>query len=136
MDQLLTLSYYFAPYPNPNFQFSKITLAICALILVAGIALIFFRKKMGSSKQQKWIRLYGKRLVNMGILGLALLFFREVGIPYFSMRIWWVVWLILLIAFSVLAVKHAIKAKNQVTVVKPKAEDPRTKYLPKRKKRK
>jgi len=136
MNQLFTFSYWLNTIPGANFQFSKITLGVSVAILIAGGALWFYRKKMGKSRHKKWVRTYSVRLINLGILALGLLFVREVGIPFLSMRLWWLVWLIFLFLFSFLALKSYRKVKNRPVVVKSKKTDPRAKYLPKKKKRK
>lgn len=136
MNSFLTFRYYFDPYPNLDFQYSTLTLVVSLLVLILGIALLIYRKKLQKSPHKKWTRDYGKRLINLGIWALALLFFREMGMPYFSMRIWWLVWLILLLGFSLSATRQGRKAKAKPLVIVPQALDAREKYLPKKKKRK
>lgn len=136
MNPFLTLHYYFNPYPGSGFQFSKIILAGCLVVFLLGIFILFYRKKKAQPRHKKWIQTYGKRIINMAIVALGLLFVREVGIPYFSMRLWWGIWAIMLLIFSFMALKQFRKANRLTLEIKPKAQDPRAKYLPKKKKHK
>lgn len=134
MDRFLTLRYYFVPLPDPNFQFTKITLAIGILLIVIGFVAGRYRKKKLQDKvARKILKPYPGILTRYGFYVLALLLFREQGIPYLSMRIWWFVLLALfLYRFIKLTMTYKTRYKTRTTRLhQNQATD---KYLPKRKK--
>ncbi|MBN1258973.1 hypothetical protein JXA05_04430 [Candidatus Peregrinibacteria bacterium] len=90
MERFLTLSYYFNRLPDPDFQYTKVTLTIGVFLVLAGFALAFFRRKyLKNEIWKKVIRKYPSLLRTYGFLALLLLLFREAGIPYLSMRFLW-----------------------------------------------
>ncbi len=133
MERFLTLKYYFIPLPDPNFQFTKITLGIGLLLLLLGFALGYLRKKrIKDSITKKILKPYPGKLKLYGFFVLLLLVFREQGIPYLSMRLWW---FILLGLFLYNAIKLAITyqkdyANREKKINKNKSN---SKYLPKKK---
>lgn len=135
MNQLFTLSYWFTGYPNSSFNYTIITFVVSALIILAGLGIMMYRKKIKQSRHRSWMRSYSRRLINLGIVALFLLFFREVGIPYLSMRFLWVLWLIVVVIVSVVAFKQYKKATERAVTTVAKPKDPRAKYLPKKKKK-
>ena len=136
MDKLLTLQYYFAVRPSPDFNFTKITLAIGLLFFIGGIALNFYRKKYLQQNKilKKILRAYPGLLQTYGLIILALLLIREVGIPYLSMRIWWIV-LIAFIIYSITQFLLKFKKKYHSLTIKAQKRTKQNKYLPKKKKR-
>lgn len=93
MERLLTFQYYFTPRPDPNFAYTKMTLGILALLIVGALALKLLRKyKVKDEIWKKILRPYPLRLFNFSLALLLLLLFRETGIPYLSMRLWWGLW--------------------------------------------
>ena len=133
MDQFLTLQYYFAPLPNPDFQFTKLTLLIGLLLILSGIALSIYRKRyLKDAIAKKIIKIYPSRLKIYGFLVLVLLIFREQGIPYLSMRLWWFV---LLAFFLYTFLKFAFSYKKEYSRRKNRVgkNAKKHKYLPKKK---
>ena len=135
MNRILTLQYYFTPRTDPNFQYTKFTLAIVILFILGGLAITIYRKKyLKNPIAKKIIRSAPKLLQRYGTILLVLLLFREAGIPYFSMRIWWFLFmfalLISIIRFSLNAKKEYAKRLHTVKKV-----DIKVKYLPKKKKK-
>ena len=133
MDRFLTLRYYFIPLPDSNFQFTKITLAIGLLLLAAGLALSIYRKKYFKDPiGKKILKKYPGHLYTYGFLILMLLAFREQGIPYLSMRLWWFVLLAcFLYTFGKLALNYKRDHKKRVTRKNQNTKN--HKYLPKKK---
>ena len=133
MERLLTFQYYFTPRPDPDFQFTKITLILIALFFVAGIAVKIYRKKYAKDQiVKKMIKRYPGRLFMFGTTLLFLLLVREAGIPFVSMRIWWFVLTIYIIYW---AVKIMINFKKEyIRRMKQAGRHAiRAKYLPKKK---
>lgn len=111
MDRLLTFQYYFTPRPDPNFAYTKVTLGLVALLIVGALALKLLRKhKLKDDIWKKIIRPIPPRLFNFGLALLLLLLFRETGIPYLSMRLWWVLWGVL---FLYVLLKLLFGCKNE-----------------------
>lgn len=133
MERFLSLRYYFIPLPDPNFQFTKLTLAIGLLLILLGALFGFYHKKyMKDPIAKKILKIYPGRLRLYGFLVLLLLIFREQGIPYLSMRLWWFVLLaFFLYTFLKLAFNYKKEyAKRQERVKKNAGK---LKYLPKKK---
>ncbi|MBI5422399.1 hypothetical protein HZA44_04670 [Candidatus Peregrinibacteria bacterium] len=111
MDKFLTLSYYLSARPDPNFQFTKLTLLIVFVLLAGAMAIkIIRRKKVKDEVQKKLLKRFPGPLFGFATALLALLVFRETGIPLFSMRIWWIA---LLVAFVVWAVKALLAYRKE-----------------------
>ncbi len=133
MERFLSLRYYFIPLPDPNFQFTKLTLLIGLLLLLSGFALGIYRKKyLKDEIARKILRIYPGRLRLYGFLILLLLVVREQGIPYLSMRIWWfVVLAFFLYTFVGLGLKY--KKEYERRLGRAKKNKTKAKYLPKKK---
>ncbi|MBU0706188.1 hypothetical protein KJ657_04345 [Patescibacteria group bacterium] len=133
MDRFLHLKYYFIPLPDPNFQFTKLTILIGLLMILAGIALGIYRKKyLKDPIARKILKIYPGRLRLFGFLVLLLLIFREQGIPYLSMRLWWFVILIMFL-YSFLKLAFSYKKEYSRRKERVKKNISRHKYLPKKK---
>lgn len=134
MERFLTLRYYFIPLPDPNFQFTKLTLLIGALLILCGFALGIYRKKhLKDQIARKILKPYPGLLRTYGLLVLVLLICREMGIPYLSMRLWWFVLLAFFLKSSIkLGFGYRSQYAKRSQQAKKKAS--RDKYLPKKKK--
>ncbi len=132
MSNLLTLHYYFQFRPDPDFNFSKITLGVALGLIIIGVVWEFYRRKMKDKIARKILRQYPAKLMRYGIIAGFLLVFREYGLPYLSMRIWWVV-LLAFMAFNgiklLLTYKKQYKERSERIKKSPKID----KYLPKKK---
>lgn len=115
MERFLNLHYYFAPLPDPNFQFTKLTLLIGVLLLLLGFASGIYRKKyLKDNISKKILKPYPGQLRLYGLLILFLLVCREMGVPYLSMRLWWFVILaFFLFTFIKLAITFRKKYRNR-----------------------
>ncbi len=134
MERLLTLQFYFTPRPDPNFQFTKITLVFIALFFVVGIVIRIYRKKYSKDQiVKKMIKRYPGRLFTFGTVLLFLLLVRESGIPFLSMRFWWFALLIFVIYWAVKILIN-FKKKYMRRMKQAGSHAVRAKYLPKRKK--
>ena len=134
MNRLLTLEFYFTPLPDPNFQYTKITIIIALVLILAGFALSYYRKKkIKKVLLKKMLRRYPGQLKTFALLILILLLVRESGIPYLSMRIWWFA---LLLSFLYLFIKFLIsfKKKYRKRLNQASKREIAKKYIPKRKK--
>ncbi len=134
MNKFLSLSYYFERYPNPDFQYTKIVLAIGIILFLAGVGLSIYRKKyLKDAISKKILRKYPWKLEVFGALVLFFLFVREQGIPYLSMRIWWAILaLFFLYTFIKLAITYKKDYKKRAGRLQRNSDF--NKYLPKKKK--
>lgn len=133
MERFFNLQYYLTPLPDPNFQYTKLTLLIGCFLFLAGLALGIYRKKyLKDPIAKKILKIYPNRLKLYGFLVLLLLIFREQGIPYLSMRLWWFV---LLAFFLYTFIGLALKYKNEYAkrVSRAKKNQSKAKYLPRKK---
>ncbi len=133
MERFLNLRYYFIPIPDPNFQFTKLTLLIGVLLILMGFALGIYKKRyLKNSIIKKILKIYPGKLRLYGFLVLLLLVFREQGIPYLSMRLWWFV---LLAFFLYTFLKLAFSFKKEYARRKEREEKniSKRKYFPKKK---
>jgi hypothetical protein len=133
MDKFLNISYYFSARPDPNFQFTKLTLLVAGLFLLAALAIRVWRRKYAKDEVlRKILKRYPGPLVSFSLALLVLLLFREGGIPLFSMRIWWV---ILIALFAYWAVRNLLGLKKEYSERKTQLHhhQAQAKYLPKKK---
>ncbi len=90
MERFLTFSYYFTSRPDPNFGYTKLVVGGIALLFAASLALRVYRKRVCQDEvKRKVLRRYPGMLQNYATILLALLLFRETGMPWLSMRFWW-----------------------------------------------
>jgi len=133
MDRFLSLKYFFTPRPDPNFQFTKLILAIGLILLIAGIVLAVYRKKyLKNQIIKKMIRKYPGHLKTYGLLVLILLLVRETGIPFLSMRIWWFV-LAAFFLYSFFKFLFTFKKEYKKRLRQAEKQGLANKYLPKKK---
>lgn len=134
MNQFLDYKYYLHTHPNPDFRFTTITAGIILGLILLGIIWGYYRKKVMKDKvARKILRPYPGKLINYGLMFGVLLLVREAGIPYFSMRLWWV---ILIVIFLYQMIKLAVTYSSEYekrTKQAPKGV-PVDKYMPKKKK--
>ena len=133
MERFLTLKYYFIPLPDPNFQFTKLTLGIGLLLIIFGfVSAYYLKKKLKDPVSKKILKGYPGKLKIYGFLTLFLLIVREQGIPYLSMRIWW---FILLASFMYAFIRLGLNYRKeyQERSERLKKNMTKKKYLPKKK---
>ena len=133
MDKFLTLSYYFSARPDPDFHFTKLTLLVAGLFLVAALAIRIWRRRYAKDEVlQKMLKRYPGPLVTVSLALLVLLLFREGGIPLFSMRIWWI---LLIVIFATWAVRNVLGLNKEYQDRKKQLNhhQAQAKYLPKKK---
>ena len=135
MNKLLT--YIFYPNPgNASLTSPKaLTLIIlCALMVLASFGIKYWRSRLKNPVTKKLSRSWARASFWFGVIGIILAYSRIESISYVSMRLWWVVWLVALGAYLFIQYK-LFGARYYEVLPKEKTEDPREKYLPRRKKR-
>ena len=135
MSKFLDLHYYFARLPDIDFRYTKISLALGLLLVIAGFALAYYRRKyMGDEIWKKIIRKYPGMLRTYGLLILLLLLFRETGIPYLAMRFWWFL-LGAFFLYHLLKFAFTCKKEYRTRLQQAVKHSVGKQYLPKKKKR-
>lgn len=132
------LTYLFWPNPPaPSYQNPKImVLLLVSLVFLAGsFAIKHWRKKQTSSVTKKLSRTWPGAALWFGLIGLFLTICRVEGISYLSMRVWWGVWAAGLLLFAFFQFKMFRMRNYEVLPQEQVAEDPKDKYLPKKKKK-
>jgi hypothetical protein len=133
MDKFLSLKYFFTPRPDPNFQFTKLVFAVGLILLIAGILLGIYRKRyLKNEILRKLIKKYPGQLRTYGIFALILLLARETGIPFLSMRIWWVI-LAAFFIYSLLKFLFTFRGEYKKRLRQAEKQGLTNKYLPKKK---
>lgn len=131
------LSYIFWPrppatgYDSPKIQ---AVLALCFALVIASFLLKKWRKRLKNPVTKKLSRSWSSACVWFGVIGLLLSVSRAEDISYMSMRFWWVVWVACL-AFYLYVQIRLFKARHYERIPTVQEEDPREKYLPKRKRK-
>lgn len=94
---LLTLGFWFNPMAVPFMPWLERALPIAlAFIGLAGlVAMIFARYGKGIEKdvRKMWMRI-GSAAVSAGVLGGIMFFFHWQRVPYLTMRVYWLLWLV------------------------------------------
>lgn len=98
MQNLFTLSFWFSLYPPALTPWAiRVMLVVFTALLIVGIAGKIYSIK---TKLEKWTRRAvdkaSSMLITMGVLGLLLFLFSYQQIPVLSMRLGYIIWLIIL----------------------------------------
>lgn len=133
MNQFLV--YLFWPNPgNAGYDSPKVIvlMAICALMILGSFALSFWRNRKASPAMRKISKSWSSILFWFGLVGLILAVARVEQIQYVSMRFIWALWLAALIFAGYLQLR-IYRNRYYEVIPATKTVDPRSKYLPKRK---
>ena len=87
---------------------------------------------MHNTRTKKLTRTWSPLFFWFGIIGFFLIACRAEGISYLSMRFWWVLWIGAGVLFFLFQYKQYV-TRNYEVIPKESADDPRGKYLPKKK---
>lgn len=130
------LTYIFWPNPPvPSYSNPKVMgLILVGFVLVAvSFGIKRWRKNQASAMTRKLSRSWSISMLWFGIVVLFLVVCRVEGISYISMRFWWIVWAISFLVYVLIQWKM-FRIRNYEVVPKEKTpEDPKEKYLPKKK---
>ncbi len=134
MQQILV--YLFWPNPgNATYGSPKslMLMVVCGLLVLGSIAIRMWRRRTQSGTLRKLSKSWSTAAFWFGITGFVLIVSRAEQIQYLSMRVLWVVWILLALLYLYLQMRVFRSRYYQVmpTVV---SVDPREKYLPKSKK--
>lgn len=130
------LSYIFWPNPPaPYYSDTKVVVvvSVCIALVVCSFLIKRWRKTLDNAVTRKLSRSWAASSLWFGLVGLFLAVCRVEGISYLSMRLWWFVWAISAVCIVGFQVKM-YRTRHYELVPQEKAqEDPREKYLPKKK---
>lgn len=131
------LTYLFWPNPaNASYSSPKalVLLIFCALLILGSIAIGQWRKRSRNPITKKLSRSWPSAAFWFGFVGLGLVVARVEQIGYVSMRLWWVVW-IGAFAFYLWLQIRLWRARHYEVIPGARTEDPRTQYLPGKKRK-
>ncbi|HLD32540.1 MAG TPA: hypothetical protein VJB10_03050 [Candidatus Peribacteraceae bacterium] len=130
-------SYVFWPRP-PIVGYDNIKLQIllllCSLCIVASFGIRHWRRRQQNPVTRKLSRSWAGAALWFGIVGLVLAVSRAEDISYVSMRFWWVLWACAF-AFYLYVQVRLFRARHYEKLPAESIDDPRQKYLPRKKKR-
>ncbi|MDD5469844.1 MAG: hypothetical protein PHO92_03555 [Candidatus Peribacteraceae bacterium] len=127
-------------YPNPGsvaFTNPKALtlLIVCAVMVVASFFLRRWRTRLGNPVTRRLSRSWPTASFWFGLTGCFLVFSRMESISYVSIRFLWVLWAVFLALYLIVQVR-VFRARHYEVLPAQRTEDPRSRYLPKRKKKK
>ncbi len=129
--QLVTLSFWFTlrPAPMQSGLVRGLLIAVPLLLIAFAVALPLLRR---AGVQWVFVR-KGSKVVawaaTLGLLAALFTFSRFEGIPFFAMRMWWVLWAVLALVWGYTIVKASLRIPGQRTSAQ-KHYDDFIKYLP------
>jgi|GEM_PF-1876503 len=136
MDKLATfVRYLISARPDPNFQYTKMTLLAAGILIAASFVILMWRKRFAKDEVlRRVLKPYPMSLIIFALALLSLLGFRELGFPIFSMRLWWFA---LGLVFVYWAGKSAFGIRKEYQERKERFghHQTKSKYLPKKKHR-
>ena len=134
---LSIVSYLFWPNPgNASYGSPKAAALIifCILLIVLSAVLSVWRRRMGTPVTKKLSRSWPSAAFWFGFSGLIFVIARVEQIQFVAMRVWWLVWIVLVVLFLVVQVR-LYRARFYQVLPKEVSIDPRAKYLPTQKRR-
>ena len=130
------LSYLFWPNPgNAGYDSPKAMALIIACVLLVILSFIFswWRRSNASAAVRKISKSWSTAMLWFGLIGLVLIIARVEQIQFLAMRFMWLLWGISLVLYLMVQMRVYRLRYYEVLPTK-KVVDPRSKYLPKRKK--
>lgn len=130
------LVYLFWPNPgNAHYSSPKALtlLIVCGLLVVASFVVSRWRKRQ-NDQLRRLSRSWPSAMMWFGLTGLVLIVSRVEQIQYVAMRFIWVLWIAAAVLYVFFQVK-AFRMRYYEVLPAQSVTDPRSKYLPKRKRR-
>ena len=128
--------YLFWPNPgNATYLSPKIqaALGLCILLLLFSVSLHFLRRASHNPVFKKLSRSWSSVSFWFGIAGAVFIVSRVESIGFLAMRVWWVAWGIAA-AFIIGVQVRLFRARYYEPLPRDHSEDPRDRYLPRKKK--
>lgn len=138
MTHAFSVLFFYLFWPNPanaTYGNPKVMALIvaCALLIVASLTISLWRRSVGNAILKKLSRTWALAAFWFGLTGLVFVVARVEQIQFVSMRIWWVLWAAIAILYVFLQMK-LFRARYYAVLPSEREDDPRGKYLPRRKK--
>lgn len=130
------LSYIFWPNPgNASYDSPKAMalLIACVVMIVASFVLSAWRKR-ASQGMRRSSKSWPSAAFWFGLIGAVLVISRVEQIQFVAMRLWWFIWGLALVAYIFFQVKN-YRSRHYEVIPSISVDDPRAKYLPKKKKK-
>lgn len=118
-----------ASYTSPNVMGLAVVLAA---LLVAALGLRIWRSRQQNQVLRKLSRSWAPACFWFAIVGIVLLISRTEDVLFLSMRLFWIVWAAALLGYIAVQVR-VFRARHYSVLPSERIVDPRSKYLPKRK---
>jgi uncharacterized membrane protein YfcA len=131
------LTYLFWPNPaNATYDNPKVVaiLVFCAVLVLGSFVIRRWRSSSQNPVTRKLSKSWASASMTFGVIGAVFAVARVEQISYVSMRAWVLVWVLSLVAYLLLQARRWRKLHYEV-MPQQSINDPREKYLPKRKKR-
>lgn len=119
-----------AHYDNPKVQ---VLLVLCGLLILLSFTIRFWRRGMGNPVLKKLSRSWPTALFWFGVVGVLFIVSRVEGVGFLAMRVWWVLWGAA-IALTVGLQIRFFRMRYYEPLTREKIDDPRERYLPRKKK--
>lgn len=132
---LLSISYWFNYYATPFSPWSgKLILVVMALLAFAAIMLWIWKGRLKDLAQRHAASRVALCDLTAAITGLFLWFVNYEGVPFLSMRIFWVVWLLVFGSWKWMIYRSYKADRSNATMSHDPERAAYEKYLPKPKK--
>lgn len=118
-------------YDNPKVM---IMIGVCLVLVIGAAVLSFLRRRWHNTRLRKLSASWATASCWFGIAGLLLTIARVEQIQFVAMRFLWVVWCIAAAFYIWLQIK-SFSSRYYEVLPRDQSNDPRSKYLPHRKKR-
>jgi len=129
-------SYLFDPFPSaPAYSDMQAWpfLLVSLGLLIASFFLSRWSRNNPNPVTKKLTKSWPKAAFIFGFVALILVVSRVEAIQYIAMRFWWVVWAVLGVLYVTLQYR-VFQARHYQVLKSEHVDDPREKYLPKRRK--
>ncbi len=127
------LQYLFMPVPGPNFKFLIPMLVLAGILIAAGVTFseLYRRKRNEDFAFKRLFKKVSGRLVIFGVWFIFLVAVRFENIPYFAMRVWIYMSLLLLVYafYHYLRIYFKVYPFERINAQK-KGPSIKSKYLP------
>jgi hypothetical protein len=127
MNSLFSLSFWFN-YRFIHFLpfFRYLFIGLVALFFVA-IFVFFYLRRVRKDHRKLWSKLFEISWIN-AVIGLFLLFFYYEEVPFFTARIWFLLWFVEFILIMIKPVKYILRVNSRKS--ESVKEDTFKKYIP------
>jgi len=129
--QFFTPWYLFARLTPPlSYRFLVAWLTLGVGLFIGGIVVsVVVTRRTSSPAWRRWWRILGSRAAAAGLLALLFLFFRYEGTPFFSMRLWMLLWAVGLVV-AIVDLLWKLQAKLPAVLQEEARRARLARYLP------